>query len=71
MAIRRMQELHPDKACYYVLMCNLYASDGRWNQVKEVRELMKQKGLIKSPGCSLMEMDIDNDFSLPRVASFS
>ncbi|KAJ9174203.1 hypothetical protein P3X46_017254 [Hevea brasiliensis] len=70
-AIRRMRELHPDKACYYVLMCNLYASDGRWNQVKEVRELMKHKGLIKTPGCSLMEMDTDYDFSLPRVASFS
>ncbi|KDP41265.1 hypothetical protein JCGZ_15672 [Jatropha curcas] len=70
-AIRRMQELHPDEACYYVLICNSYASDGRWNRVKEVRELMKQRGLTKSPGCSLMEMDIGYDFSLPRVASLA
>eukprot|EP00257_Ricinus_communis_P023091 XP_015582993.1 pentatricopeptide repeat-containing protein At2g03380, mitochondrial [Ricinus communis] len=68
-AIKRMQELHPHNACYYVLICNLYASDGRWNQVKQVRELMKQRGLIKSPGYSVMETDIGYDFSLPRAAS--
>ncbi|KAK9277302.1 hypothetical protein L1049_006842 [Liquidambar formosana] len=67
-AVKRMLELHPDEACYYVLMSNLYASDGRWCQANQVRELMKQRGLSKSPGCSLVDMDIDNDFSPPRVA---
>nr|POE55707.1 pentatricopeptide repeat-containing protein, mitochondrial [Quercus suber] len=61
--------------CYYILMklvtmysCNLYASDGRWSQVKQVRELMKQRGLRKSPGRSQVEMDISDDISLPKVA---
>ncbi|KAL0003761.1 hypothetical protein SO802_011322 [Lithocarpus litseifolius] len=68
-AIRKMLELHPNEACYYVLMCNLYASDGRWSQVNQVRELMKQRGLRKSPGCSQVEMDISDDISLPKFAS--
>ena len=29
-AVRRKLELHPDKACYYVLTSNLHASEGRW-----------------------------------------
>ncbi|KAJ6357266.1 hypothetical protein OIU78_005185 [Salix suchowensis] len=36
LAIKRMLELHPGEACYYVLICNLYASDGRWSKVKQV-----------------------------------
>ena len=60
-AIRKMLELHPNEACYYALMCNLYASDGRWSQVNQVRELMKQRGLRKSHGCSQVEMDISEE----------
>jgi pentatricopeptide repeat protein len=71
LAIKRMLELHPGDACYYVLMCNLYASDARWSKVKQVRELMKQRGLMKTPGCSLMEMDVDHDFSFSRAASLA
>ncbi|XP_061991954.1 pentatricopeptide repeat-containing protein At2g03380, mitochondrial [Rosa rugosa] len=59
-AIRRLLELHPYEACYYVLMCNLYASDGRWSQVNQVRELMKQRGLSKSQAYSQVQMDFRN-----------
>lgn len=69
--IKKMLELHPDKACYYVLVSNLYASDGRWIRVNQVRELMKQRGLSKSPGCSLVDLDIANDFSFSRVVSLA
>ncbi|KAK4261040.1 hypothetical protein QN277_004092 [Acacia crassicarpa] len=69
-ALRRMLELHPDESCYYVLMSNLYASDGRWSQVKQVRELMKQRGLNKVPGHSLVQMDISND-PYDKVAAFA
>lgn len=59
-AIRRMLELHPDQASYYVLISNLYASDGRWGMVKQVRKMIKQRGLNKVPGVSLVEMDVNN-----------
>ncbi|KAI4314109.1 hypothetical protein L6164_027045 [Bauhinia variegata] len=70
-AIRRMLELHPHEASYYVLMSNLYASDGRWSQVKQVRELMKQRGLNKIPGRSVFEMDINYNISYAKVAAFA
>ncbi|XP_016462818.1 pentatricopeptide repeat-containing protein At2g03380, mitochondrial-like [Nicotiana tabacum] len=60
-AVRKMLELLPHDACYYVLMSNLYASDGRWSQAYQMRELMKSKGLNKSPGCSQVNMDCEND----------
>lgn len=68
-AVRRMLELHPDKACYYVLMSNLYASEGRWSQANQVMELMKQRGLAKLPGWSLVDIETSNDFSPLIVAS--
>ncbi|KAK7251924.1 hypothetical protein RIF29_35538 [Crotalaria pallida] len=69
-AMKRMLELHPDEASYYVLMSNLYASDGRWGQVKQVREMIRERGMNKVPGCSLMEMDIKDDI-YAKVASIT
>ncbi|CAH8387525.1 unnamed protein product [Eruca vesicaria subsp. sativa] len=56
--IKKMLDLHPDDASYYVLVSNLYASDGRWSQAKEVRNLMKQRGLSKVAGHSTMETEL-------------
>ncbi|XP_059655755.1 pentatricopeptide repeat-containing protein At2g03380, mitochondrial [Cornus florida] len=67
-AAKKMLELHPDKACYYVLVSNLYASDRRWSQVNQVRELMKERGLSKSAGSSQVEMDVGTHFSPLQVA---
>lgn len=70
-AAKRMIELHPDEACHYVLISNLYTSSGRWNQANQIRELMKKRGLIKSPGCSYIEMETEENFPPPRVASLA
>ena len=56
-AVRRMMELEPETPDYYVLMANLYASNGRWAEAKQIRELMKKKGMAKSPGSSIVQMD--------------
>ncbi|PKA49215.1 Pentatricopeptide repeat-containing protein [Apostasia shenzhenica] len=54
MVLRKMLKLHTDTPDYYVLMSNLYASDGKWGEALKIRELMKQRRLIKSPGCSFI-----------------
>ncbi|GAB2297159.1 hypothetical protein Dimus_031271 [Dionaea muscipula] len=54
---RRMLDLYPDEACYYVLLSNYYSLDGRWNQANQVRDLMKQRRLSKSPGWSSADLD--------------
>jgi pentatricopeptide repeat protein len=51
-AINRMTVLHPDTPDFYVLMSNLYTSYGRWDKSLAIRRSMKERGLIKLPGCS-------------------
>ncbi|XP_015872488.3 pentatricopeptide repeat-containing protein At2g03380, mitochondrial [Ziziphus jujuba] len=68
--IKKLLQLDPDEACYFVLISNLYALDGRWNQVSQVRELMRKRKFSKYPGCSLVEMDIRNDISPVRMECF-
>lgn len=41
----------------HVLLSNLYAGYGMWNEVRKVRTLMKEKDLEKLPGCSWIELD--------------
>lgn len=56
LALGRLLELNPNDASYYVLMSKLYASDGRWSQAYEVRELMKTRNLNKPTALSLVDM---------------
>ncbi|KAB1218629.1 hypothetical protein CJ030_MR3G026509 [Morella rubra] len=41
---------------YYILLCNLYADSGKWDEVAKVRRSMGQKGLTVDPGCSWVEV---------------
>jgi pentatricopeptide repeat protein len=50
-------ELEPDNAGYYVLLSNIYAAAGRWDDVAKVRTMMKERGITKTPGCSLIEVN--------------
>ncbi|XAR65244.1 hypothetical protein NMG60_11009296 [Bertholletia excelsa] len=70
-ATKKMLELHPDEACYYILLSNMYASGGRWSKANQVRELMMKSGLSKSPGFSQVDMDITSELLLPKVASMA
>ncbi|KAE7997072.1 hypothetical protein FH972_001739 [Carpinus fangiana] len=47
-------------SCYpssYVLLSNMYASRGMWNDVSRVRMLLKERNLKKNPGCSWIELE--------------
>eukprot|EP01018_Ginkgo_biloba_P019525 Gb_02229 [translate_table: standard] len=52
----RLLELEPEKAGRYVLLSNIYAAAGRWEDVGKVRTMMKERGVQKTPGCSLIEV---------------
>ncbi|CAH8320061.1 unnamed protein product [Eruca vesicaria subsp. sativa] len=41
----------------YVLLSNMYASNGMWKDVRRVRTMMKEKKIEKLPGCSWIELD--------------
>ncbi|XP_028757953.1 pentatricopeptide repeat-containing protein At1g18485 [Neltuma alba] len=55
-ASRKLLELGPNKVENYVLLSNLYASLGKWDDVRNVRQRMKGIGLQKDAGCSWMEV---------------
>ncbi|RCV30450.1 hypothetical protein SETIT_6G095800v2 [Setaria italica] len=65
--------LEPDKSGAYVLLANIYAASGRHNSAREIRHLMREKGVDKTPGCSTVEMKgiihqfIVGDLSHPRI----
>eukprot|EP01018_Ginkgo_biloba_P030827 Gb_14948 [translate_table: standard] len=50
-------EFEPQNAGNYVLLSNIYASAGRWEDVLNVRNMMNNRGLKKEPGCSWIEVN--------------
>ncbi|KAK6280303.1 hypothetical protein POUND7_020570, partial [Theobroma cacao] len=52
----KLFELDSNNCGYYVLLSNIYADAGRWEDVERMRLLMKDRGLIKPPGFSLVEL---------------
>ncbi|KAL5978747.1 hypothetical protein ACLOJK_029864 [Asimina triloba] len=57
MAARKLFVLEPENTGNYVLLSNMFAEVGRWEEVDNLRALVKCQGLNKSPGCSWIEID--------------
>eukprot|EP01018_Ginkgo_biloba_P020119 Gb_16017 [translate_table: standard] len=53
----RLFDLDPQNAGRYVLLSNIYAAAGRWEDVTKVRDLMKERGVKKPPGHSMIEIN--------------
>ncbi|XP_057469168.1 putative pentatricopeptide repeat-containing protein At3g49142 [Actinidia eriantha] len=50
-------QLVPEQAGYYVLLSNIYAKAGRWEDVTTIRSIMKGRGIKKMPGVSNVEFN--------------
>ncbi|OVA11077.1 Pentatricopeptide repeat [Macleaya cordata] len=48
---------HHHDSGVYVMLSNIYATNDRWEEVTRIRRLMKKKGIKKSPGSSVIEVD--------------
>lgn len=59
-------DLEPLNYAFYVNFCDVYAKANRFDDVKRIRALMKDKGLKKEvPGCSMIEVDgVVHEFSV-------
>lgn len=60
---KRVIELEPNNSGRYVLLANLYAKAGRWEDVANMRKLMNDRGVKKAPGYSMIEVEgVVNEF---------
>ena len=51
-------DLEPLNYAFYMNLCDLYAKANKFDDVKRIRALMKEKGIKKEvPGCSMIEVD--------------
>lgn len=57
MVLKKILELEPRHHGDYVLLSNIYAAAGRWEDAANIRRTMKKKGIAKVPGCSMIEVD--------------
>ncbi|KAM1062175.1 hypothetical protein EV1_026314 [Malus domestica] len=52
LAAKELINLEPWNSGNYVLLSNIYAEEGRWDEVEKVRDLMRENCIIKAPGQS-------------------
>ncbi|XP_022741703.1 pentatricopeptide repeat-containing protein At3g51320 [Durio zibethinus] len=46
----------PKNFSYYQLLLNVYAVAGQWEDVARVRQIMKDRGIERVPGCNLVDL---------------
>ncbi|CAO2826893.1 unnamed protein product [Amaranthus hypochondriacus] len=56
-AAEELLRLEPNRAENYVLVSNLLAQSGKWDDVRNLRKKVKEKGLKKNAGCSWLEIE--------------
>nr|GMD69303.1 pentatricopeptide repeat-containing protein At3g46790, chloroplastic [Ipomoea batatas] len=69
-ASRRLFELEPKNAGNYVLLADIYAEAGMWEEVKRVKKLLDCRELEKVSGCSWIEVR-RRVYSLTSVEEFN
>ncbi|XP_031264712.1 putative pentatricopeptide repeat-containing protein At5g09950 [Pistacia vera] len=55
-AANMLFEMEPQNAVNYVLLANMYASGGKWEDVAKARKAMKEAEVKKEAGCSWVTM---------------
>lgn len=55
-AASSLLKLDPQDSSAYILLSNIYADAGMWDEVSKMRKIMRYTGLKKEPGCSWIEL---------------
>ncbi|KAF5734266.1 pentatricopeptide repeat-containing protein [Tripterygium wilfordii] len=53
---KRLIDLEPNDSGPYVMLSNIYAANGKWDDVENVRKIMKEKELQKEAGSSMVQL---------------
>ncbi|KAG0598383.1 hypothetical protein M758_12G068300 [Ceratodon purpureus] len=57
LAAKEVLKLEPECASTFVLLSNIYAAAGQWDQVSFIRCMMEERGIRKEPGLSWIEIN--------------
>jgi len=55
LAAERILSIEHDNTGCYILLANMYAEAGRWENVEHTKSIMKKDGLDKTVACSIIE----------------
>ncbi|XP_027351400.1 pentatricopeptide repeat-containing protein At2g44880 [Abrus precatorius] len=55
--LKEVVKIDEDCAGDYVMLRNLYATEKRWTDVEDVKQMMKKRGTNKEVACSVIEVD--------------
>ncbi|XP_038970799.1 pentatricopeptide repeat-containing protein At2g13600-like [Phoenix dactylifera] len=75
-AAQELLKLEPDNVSAYVLLSNIYATAGKWDEVRILRRGMRERTVCKEPGCSWIEVRgnihsfLVSDLTHPRFQKF-
>ncbi|KAL2896148.1 hypothetical protein RDABS01_037932 [Bienertia sinuspersici] len=58
-AANSILKLDPEDSSVYILLTNIYANAGMWNEVSRTRKMMRENNVKKEPGCSWIEVTGD------------
>ncbi|MED6124852.1 hypothetical protein PIB30_062866 [Stylosanthes scabra] len=68
---KRLIELDPQDIGPYILLSNIYAAEGRWDDVEHVRLMIKQKGLQKEAASHLVHLeDFESEYLIENEAAY-
>ncbi|CAN1828051.1 Pentatricopeptide repeat-containing protein At1g56690, mitochondrial [Linum perenne] len=56
-AAKKLLLLEPENSGHYILLSNIYSSQGKWKDVASLRSNMRLQTLSKSPGCSWIQVE--------------
>jgi len=68
---KRLIKLEPQDIGPYILLSNMYAAQGRWDDVEHVRLMIKEKGLQKAAASSLVHLeDFDSKYFVKNNSGY-
>ncbi|KAI3754515.1 hypothetical protein L1987_54299 [Smallanthus sonchifolius] len=56
LASNKLFELDPENVGYHVLLSNIHTADKNYHEAASVRQVVKNQNLVKTPGCTLIEI---------------
>ncbi|KAI3770683.1 hypothetical protein L6452_01824 [Arctium lappa] len=65
----KLFQIEPEVDSNYIMLSNIFAAKGMWDEVAQIRASMSHQGIKKEPGCSWVEVDTQTHVFLSQDTS--